>query len=292
MASPPPSPLPVPPPPFILCETAAAFSNSCGAGVKGTGAKPPHPQNDGPPLPGAGGPPSHPIAVGEHGVEEAVQVAVQTLLATRLPKFPVCWGTGRDDAPVAGLRRGGTTSPAQHWGARGTMPYREGGMAPWTAAWGLSRLGEEALHPNPSRVPAPCKEGGCPGAACAHWVPDPPPRTPTLASASTHPAWCPCFPHDLSLPRYLRPAVPAAALGPLPRDEEAGLLLGEAPEQLEVGDEVQDVVVAGQLGPLGTCLHGHGPATPALRQPPADRRMLRTGTGCQLCHGSMGTPCP
>lgn len=76
-----------------------------------------------------------------------------------------------------------------------------------------------------------------------------PPRTSTRVCASTHLAWCWCFParltvEDSSLPGYLHPAVPAVSLGPLPRDEEAGLLFGEASEQLEVRDEVQDIVVA------------------------------------------------
>lgn len=43
--------------------------------------------------------------------------------------------------------------------------------------------------------------------------------------------------------------------------------------------------MSSQLSPLGTCLHSHGPATPALRQPPADSGTLGMDTG------STGTPC-
>ena len=87
-----------------------------GQGVRGQRPSPLHPQNAALALPRAGGRPSHPIAVGEHGVEEAVQVPVQTLLAPGLPKFPVCRGTRRDEPPVAGLHRHGT---ARH-GCTGT----------------------------------------------------------------------------------------------------------------------------------------------------------------------------
>lgn len=113
----------------------------------------------------------------------------------------------------------------------------------------------------------------------------PPPRTPTHTSASISPSSPTAG--DTSLPSYLRPAVPAVALGPLPCDKEAGLLLGKAPEQLEVRDEVQDVVVTGQLSPLGTRLHGHGPATPALSQPPAN-----SGTRWGQAWAASSTPAP
>lgn len=175
------------------------------------------------------------------------------------------------------------------------MLYHGGGTPPGMAAWGLSWLGEEALHPNPSCVPAPCREGGCAHCAPAGCQIQLPARTPTHTSASTHPTRGWCFlhlPHGGGpIPGYLRPAVPAVALSPLPCDEEAGLPSGKAPEQLQVRDEVQDIVVASQLGPLGTCLHGHRPATPALRQPPANSGVLGTGTSCQQHPSSVGTPC-
>lgn len=127
----------------------------------------------------------------------------------------------------------------------------------------------------------------------------------TMHSLSTH--WVPGFPSGAhpplpapiqpgagslrsptvgnpSLPGYLRPAVPAAALAPVPCDEEAGFLSGEAPQQLQVRDKVQDIVVSSQLSPLCTRLHSHGPATPALCQPSANSQTLGMGTG------STGTP--
>lgn len=102
----------------------------------------------------------------------------------------------------------------------------------------------------------------------------------------THPARCQGYSGAPSLPGYLRPAVPAVALAAIPGDEEAGFLSGEAPQQLQVGDKVQDIIVSSQLSPLGTCLHSHGPATPALCQPSANSQTQGMGTG------STGTPCP
>lgn len=38
---------------------------------------------------------THPIAIGEHRVKEAVQVPIQTLLGSVLPKVGVWWAEGR-----------------------------------------------------------------------------------------------------------------------------------------------------------------------------------------------------
>ena len=196
---------------------------------------------------------------------------------------------------MAELHRQGPASSSGGPG-RGDDALPWGGYASMDGSVGAFTAGGGGTSSKSKSCPSTLQRGRmC--SSCTHWVPDPPQDPdPRLC---WHPSrlvlvFPPPAPQrgNLSLPGYLRPAVSAVALGPLPCDEEAGLLFGEAPEQLEVRDEVQHIVVASQFGPLGARLHGHGPATPALRQPPANSRTLGTGTGCQWYPGSVGTPCP
>lgn len=50
------------------------------------------------------------------------------------------------------------------------MPYHGGDTPLRRAVWGLSQVGEEALHPNQIHVLAPCREGGW-HSSSTHWGP-------------------------------------------------------------------------------------------------------------------------
>lgn len=101
-------PPPTPPPPFSLCERMDGFSSSWGTGVRVQWPGHQHPK-----VSQAGEHHSHPIAVGEHGVKEAVQVPVQTPLAAWLPKFPICEGTRHEPRAWQGFV---TTLVDRSWG--------------------------------------------------------------------------------------------------------------------------------------------------------------------------------
>lgn len=69
---------------------------------------------------------------------------------------------------------------------------------------------------------------------------------------------------------HLRSGASPAGHGPFCTHDEVGLLSREVPEQLEVGHQVQHIVVACQLCPLDPMSHGHRPAPPAVCQAPGE----------------------
>lgn len=194
------------------------------------------PPNAGQALPRAGGCCSHPIAIGEHGVKEAVQVSVQTLLAARLPKFPVCGGMRRDELPVIGLPqrcgaslaaapgdRAGLGDDALPWG---WYPSRDGSVGAFMAGGGGT---SSKSKPCPSTL-----QRGRMRSLRTLWVPDPAPRQDPDPHLCQHPSnpglvFPPLAPRWGTHPRVPTPGCPCRGSQPPPMRRGSRTSVWESP---------------------------------------------------------------
>lgn len=181
------------------------------------------------------------------------------------------------------------TIPQKLGGPGAMVSYREWGTSLRTAAWGLSRLGEEALRPNPSCVPAPCREG-----ECAHPTPAGC-QTPTQGPSPHLCQYFPQQPHGRGhIPAQLpTPGCPRCGSRSPPMRRGSRTSAWESPGaargQRRGPGHSRDrpAQPTGYLSSWPRTSH----ASP-LPAPCQQWDMLGTSTGCQQCSRSAGTPCP